>query len=118
MGDKGIGVGRNRGDCENLSDCTQSHSTYSAEIFQTKPTGLLIMEFLKSDEQVRLEAATEYEDNRRRIKTELTMDLEEQVVTWIIDDIQYADFTSFVELETELIQYHAETGHDVEFSIS
>lgn len=40
----------------------------------------------------------EYEKNRRRIKFEFGMVLEEQVVRSIVSDIKYTGFESFAEL--------------------
>lgn len=48
----------------------------------------LITEFLESDEQRRIETVIEYDDNRIRIKSETLIDWDEQVVRWIVKDIQ------------------------------
>lgn len=48
----------------------------------------LITELLESDEQRRIETVIEYDDNRIRIKSETLIDWDEQVVRWIVKDIQ------------------------------
>lgn len=46
------------------------------------------------------------------------MDWEEQVVRWIVNDLQYTDFESSVELEAKLISYSGESGNDVGLPVS
>lgn len=54
----------------------------------------LITEFPESDDQTILEADVENEDNRRRIKREIIMYLEDNVVKWIRNDVNFTDFNA------------------------
>lgn len=73
----------------------------------------VITEFLNDHGQAKTEAENEYKENRRCAQSEIGMDWEEHVVRWIANELQYTYFESSVELEAELIRYHAEKGHDV-----
>lgn len=72
----------------------------------------LITEFLNDNGQEKNDAAMEYEENRRRRQSKITMDSEEKVVRWILNDIHYTYLESFVELQAEFIRHHDEIGHD------
>ena len=78
----------------------------------------LITEFLGTDETSATIAATEYETNCQRIEDEVRDEWEQQVVRWTVNDRQYMDYNTFVCLETELINYHTATGHDVGLPVS
>lgn len=51
----------------------------------------LITVFVNDDVQASMIAAAEYEENLRRIREEVHMDWEQQVVCWIVSDAQYTD---------------------------
>lgn len=74
-----------------LIDRMQQNGTVRDEVGGEK----LIKEFLNRYEQERTEAEIEYEDIRRRRRLEVVINWEEQVVGWIVNDMQYTYFEAF-----------------------
>lgn len=52
----------------------------------------MVIDFLDKDEQVRAEAASENEENRRPIQSKVSMFCEEKVGYWLLNGIQYNNF--------------------------
>lgn len=73
----------------------------------------LITKFLTAAEQATTEASNEYAENWRSIKSQVTMDWELHLVRPVVNDSQYKDFDTFMELESELTLYHHKIGHNV-----
>lgn len=64
----------------------------------------LISEFYSRDYDGATEDSTDYEARRRIIRKETATDWEDRAFRWVMNDVQYMKFESFVRLQAELIE--------------